>query len=232
MRPVAILFDIDGTLVSTGGAGARSWRWAFDRLFGVSADIGGSSDAGMTDPQVARSTFQTVLGRPPQDREIAGLMSAYLQRLPIEVEASAGYRVLEGVAELLPRLCRDGFLLGITTGALEAAAHVKLARGDLNRFFCFGGFGSDSADRSELTIRAIRCAGAILGRPIDSREVIVVGDTPLDVEAARTAGAISVAVASGRYGRDELERSAPDHVLESLGQLLPLLGSPAHRGDR
>ena len=222
MRAVAILFDIDGTLISTGGAGARSWRWAFERLFGIPADIDSSSEAGMTDPEVARSTFRAVMRRRPRRDEIARLMAAYLDRLPIEVETSTGYRVLDGVAELLPRLRRDGFLLGITTGALEAAAHVKLARGNLNTFFSFGGYGSDSSDRAALTGRAIERAGAILGRSVDPGVVVVVGDTPLDVAAARAVGATSIAVASGRYARDELERSGADHVLASLREPFPI----------
>jgi len=83
-------------------------------------------------------------------------------RLPDEVAGSSDYRVLAGVDELLSRLCKAGFLLGITTGAVEAAAHIKLARANLNRFFPFGGYGSDSDDRGELTRKAIARAGEIL----------------------------------------------------------------------
>lgn len=221
-EPLAILFDIDGTLISTGGAGARSWRWAFDHVLGVPADIGQFSEAGMTDPQVARGTFTAVLGHPPEDRELAKVIAAYLDRLPTEVQTSAGYHVLDGVEELLPRLCRAGFLLGITTGAVEAAAHMKLARADLNRFFCFGGYGSDSEDRAGLTGRAIERAGGILGRPLDPRHVVVVGDTPLDIEAARAVGAIPVAVATGHYGEGELKEAGAQYVLASLRDPLPL----------
>lgn len=223
-EPVAILFDIDGTLISTGGAGARSWRWAFDHLHGVPADIGQFSEAGMTDPQVARGTFAAVLGRPPEDRELARLIAAYLERLPTEVETSAGYRVLGGVEGLLPRLCAGGFLLGITTGAVEAAAHIKLARANLNGFFCFGGYGSDSDDRAGLTARAIERAGGILGRPIDPGDVAVVGDTPLDVKAATVVGAIPVAVATGHYGETELKEAGAEYVLGSLRDPFPFPG--------
>jgi phosphoglycolate phosphatase-like HAD superfamily hydrolase len=128
-------------------------------------------------------------------------------RLPEEVAASAGYRVLEGVGELLPRLCKAGFLLGITTGAVEAAAHIKLARANLNRFFSFGGYGSDSADRGELTRRAIARAGEILGSPLDPQRVLVLGDTPKDIAAAHAAGAIGVGVAS-EFDRDLIDLPA------------------------
>lgn len=220
-EPLAILFDIDGTLISTGGAGSRSWRWAFERLFGVPADISRFSEVGMTDPQVARGVFSALLRRAPEDKELGRLLAAYLDRLPTEVEGSAGYRILGGVKELLPRLCRRGFLLGITTGTIEAAAHIKLARGDLNRFFCFGGYGSDSDDRAGLTGVAIQRAGRILGRPLDPRQVVVVGDTPLDIEATRAVGAISVGVATGHYSEGELEEAGAEHVLASLRDPLP-----------
>ena len=105
----------------------------------------------MTDPVVGRLTFTSVIGHEPSAEELAKVISHYLMRLPEEVASSPGYRVLDGVEALLPRLAKAGFLLGITTGAVEAAAHIKLARANLNRFFSFGGYGSDSADRGELT---------------------------------------------------------------------------------
>jgi len=225
-RPQAILFDVDGLLITTGGAGTRSWRWAFNELYGISADIGKFTDAGMTDPVVGRLTFTNVIGHEPSPEELARVISHYLMRLPEEVAASSGYRVLDGVDELLPHLCKAGFLLGITTGAVEAAAHIKLARANLNRFFSFGGYGSDSADRGELTRRAIERAGEILGMAPDSRRVLVLGDTPKDIAAAHAAGAIGVGVASGHYSKDELAGAGADYVLGSLVEELPGVAEP------
>jgi phosphoglycolate phosphatase len=219
--PVAVLFDVDETLISTGGAGAKSWHWAFGRLWGAEADITKFTRAGMTDPEVGRRTFVGVFGREPTDREMAQLLGAYLQRLPEEVADSEGYRVLPGVEKLLPELVDRGALLGITSGALEAAAHAKLARGGLTRFFSFGGYGSDSKDRGELTRRAIERAGQIHGHPIDPSRVLVVGDTPLDVEAAHQAGAPAVGVASGRYSTEELSQAGADYVVASLEDPFP-----------
>jgi phosphoglycolate phosphatase len=221
VEPVAMLFDVDGTLISTGGAGTRSWRWAFERLHGVPADIGEHSEAGMTDPVVGRTTFREVIGREPTDRELSRVMAAYLERLPVEVRESDRYRVLAGVDELLPRLQADGILLGIVTGALEAAAHIKLARAGLERFFAFGGYGSDTDDRDELTRIAIDHAGAILGRKVPSAEVYVFGDTPRDIEAACAVGAHAVGVASGKYSREELRRAGASVVLGSLEDPMP-----------
>jgi phosphoglycolate phosphatase len=220
-RPDAILFDVDGLLITTGGAGTRSWRWAFNELYGIPADIGKFTEAGMTDPVVGRLTFRSLIGHEPSPAELARVISHYLMRLPEEVADSSGYKVLAGVDELLPRLCRAGFLLGITTGAVEAAAHIKLARANLNRFFSFGGYGSDSADRGELTRKAIARAGEILGSSVDPQLVLVLGDTPKDIVAAHAAHAIGVGVASGHYSKDELVGAGADYVLGSLVEELP-----------
>jgi phosphoglycolate phosphatase len=219
---LAILFDIDGTLIVTGGAGAESWRLAFDELYGVPADIGEFTDAGMTDPEVGRRTFEKVVGHEPSARELARVLTHRNTLLPKAVAESAGYRVLPGVTELLPRLAKDGYLLGLTTGGVESAAHIKLERAHLNRFFHFGGYGSDSADRTELTRKAIDRAAMILGRPLEREEVLDVGDTPLDIDAARGAGAVSVGVATGHYSVEELDKAGAQFVLASLEDPLPL----------
>ena len=144
---LAILFDIDGTLIATGGAGASSWWMAFNELYGVSADIGQFTDNGMTDPDVGRRTFVAVLHRQPSRVEFASLLERRLHYLYQTVAESTGYSVLDGVEELLARLLEQGYLLGIVTGNLEAAAHIKLHRAKLNRFFSFGGYGSDAVER-------------------------------------------------------------------------------------
>jgi phosphoglycolate phosphatase len=223
-RPRAVLFDVDGTLISTGGAGARSWRYAFDELHGIPADIGQFSDAGMTDPTVARLTFKAAVGHDPSPTELATVMAAYLDRLPYEVEHSEKYRVLDGAEEVLRRLGRVGILLGITSGAVEAAAHIKLSRAGFNRYFPFGGYGSDSADRVELTRRAIERGGMLLGEELDPSDVFVVGDTPKDVEAAHGAGCVAVATATGHYSREELEATGAEYVLGSLREPFPEVG--------
>jgi phosphoglycolate phosphatase-like HAD superfamily hydrolase len=217
-----VLFDIDGTLVDTGGAGARSWTWAFEHFFDMpGVDIGQYSSAGMTDPQVARSTFTSAIGREPTGKELARLMRGYLSVLPDYVAESTGYRVLPGVEDLLGRLSERGILLGITTGALEAGAHAKLGRSRLNHHFLVGGYGSDAEDRVELTRIAIRRGERLLGEPIPGDDIAVVGDTPLDITAAEGAQVVSVAVASGKYGLEELREHNPDHALASLEDPFP-----------
>jgi phosphoglycolate phosphatase len=221
MEPIAVLFDIDGTLITTGGAGAVAWRRAFDELYGIPADIGMFSDAGMTDPAVGRKTFEAVIGREPEPRELARVMAMRLKYLPEAVAESKGYRVLDGVEELLPRLVEEGYLLGLTTGGTDSAAHIKLARANLARWFTFGGYGSDSTDRTELTRKAIERGGMLLGMELDPRRALVVGDTPLDISAAHGAGAVAVGVASGHFTAEQLEEAGADSVLGSLREPLP-----------
>ncbi|HEY5192877.1 MAG TPA: HAD family hydrolase [Solirubrobacteraceae bacterium] len=216
-----ILFDIDGTLIDTGGAGARSWAWAFERQFDTKVDIAEHSTAGMTDPAIGRATFKEVMEREPTSDELTRLMASYQAVLPDYVASSKDYRVLRGVQRLLEDLTDVGIALGLTTGGLEAAAHAKLGRGQLNHFFLVGGYGSDSENRVALTQAAVDRGERLLDQALDLREVFVVGDTPLDIAAAKGVGAVSVGVASGRYDVEELEAADPDHVLASLADPFP-----------
>ena len=225
LKPLAVLFDIDGTLITTGGAGARSWREAFRDLHGIPADISQFTDAGMTDPEVGRLTFAAVIGRDPTPEEMAALMTKRLARLPRAVAESQGYRVLDGVEETLRALSEQGYLLGLTTGGVEAAAHIKLARAGLNHYFCFGGYGSDSTDRAELTRCAIERAGRVLGQRLNPQRILVVGDTPKDIDAATAVRAVAVGVASGHYSEAELREAGADYVLASLREPLPGLAA-------
>jgi phosphoglycolate phosphatase len=219
---VAILFDIDGTLISTGGAGAESWRLAFDELYGIPADIGKFTDAGMTDPDVGRKTFEAVLKRKPERKEFTRLLERRLHYLHGAVEESKGYKIFPGVEELLPKLIEDGYLLGLVTGNVEAAAHIKLHRAKLNRFFSFGGYGSDSTDRGELTKIALQRAALVYGEPVPAARAFVVGDTPHDVEGAHAAGMACVGVGSHNFTVAQLREAGADYVIASLTEGLPL----------
>jgi phosphoglycolate phosphatase-like HAD superfamily hydrolase len=225
--PLAILFDIDGTLITTGGAGAASWRLAFDELYGVPADIGKFTDIGMTDPAVGRKTFEAVLKREPERREFTKLMERRNFYLHQTVEESTGYEVLPGVNELLPKLIEDGYLLGLVTGNVEAAAHIKLHRGNLNRFFSFGGYGSDSDDRREVTKIALRRASLVYGEEVERDRAFAVGDTPLDVTGAHAAGIECVGVGSHHYDADQLRDAGADYAISSLEEGLPPLKRPS-----
>jgi len=218
----AVLFDIDGTLITTGGAGAVAWRRAFAEIYGVEADISAHTHAGMTDPDVGRLTFAGVLGRLPAAQELARLMAKRLEHLVDTVAESGGYRVLPGVEPLLVALIEHGLLLGLTTGNVESAAHIKLSRGGLNRFFSFGGYGSDSTDRVELTRKALDRGAIVAGGGLATDACLAVGDTPLDVAAGHGAGIRVVGVATGDYTVDELTAAGADHAVPTLEHGLPL----------
>jgi phosphoglycolate phosphatase-like HAD superfamily hydrolase len=211
-----VVFDIDGTLLTTGGAGAKAWTMAFADLYGLTADITDFTEDGLPDHEVCRRTFIGVMGREPVESEISSLIASYLLHIDDTLNAATGYRVMPGIPELLERLSCSGVLLGITTGNVAPAAYMKLNRGRLARYFPFGGFGSDSPDRTVLTRKAIERAGRLLGHPIDPSRVLVVGDTPHDVEAAHGAHAVAVAVATGHYDLASLRATGAEHVLETV----------------
>lgn len=219
--PRAVLFDIDGTLLVTGGAGGAAWQRAFEELFGIEADIAEHTEAGMTDPEIVKIVFREAIGREGTPEERSKAVGCYLEHLPDTVAESGGYRVMPGIEELLPRLIERGVLLGLVTGNVEAAAHIKLARGRLNRFFSFGGYGSDSSDRSEVTKAALRRAELVSGGSLADGEAISVGDTPRDVSAGHGAGIRVVGVATGSYSVDELRKAGADFALENVEEEFP-----------
>ena len=217
-----LLFDIDGTLVSTGGAGAAAWKVAFQELHGIPADIGQFTDAGMTDPDVGAQTFEAVMHRKATPHELAQLLQRRLEHLPEAVAKSPTYRVLPGVPDRLRQLSRDGHLLGIITGNGDGAAHIKLQRGDLNRWFTFGAYASAGVDRAGIVRRAVERGEAMLGRDVPNEEIFVIGDTPRDIDAAHAVGCTAIAVATGHFDRAALEQAGADHVVATLEEELPL----------
>ena len=221
--PRAVLFDIDGTLIESGGASDRAWHRAFEELHGVDVQISKVTGKGVPDPAVGRQAFEAVIGREPSEEEMARLMALRLEYLPEEVDGSKGYRVMPGVEPLLDRLIDDGVLLGLTSGNVEGAAHIKLSRANLNRYFSFGGYGSDSPDRTELTKRAVERGGVVFGKPLDLARCFSVGDTPRDVEAGHGAGLRVVGVGTGKFSADELRDADADAAVDDLTEGLPLL---------
>ena len=218
----AVLFDIDGTLITTGGASDRAWRRAFKEIQDVDVDIPAVTGKGVPDPEVGRVVFQHAIGREPTQEEADALMRRRLDHLPEQVENSPGFKVQDCVVELLDKLIDDGVLLGLTTGNVEEAAHIKLQRANLNHFFSFGGYGSDSPDRTEVTEAALGRGALVSGGTLAGGACIAVGDTPRDVEAGHGAGIQVAGVATGSYGLEALRGAGADWALETVEQGFPV----------
>ena len=213
----ALLFDIDGTLISTGGASDRAWHRAFFELHNVEVNVPDYTGKGVPDPEVGLESFQGALGREPEADEMARLMALRQRYLGEEVASSPGYKVMPGVVELLDRLTAEGRLVGLITGNTEPAAHTKLARADLNRYFAFGGYGSDANARVDVCRKALDRAGQLAGSGFSRDGSIAIGDTPLDVEAGHGAGIRVLSVATGEYSAEQLREAGGDWVVRDLG---------------
>lgn len=214
------LFDIDGTILWSGGAGSRALERVFFRRYQIAGAMESVSAGGKTDEMIVAEMFRDKLDREPTETELIEVIAEYEALLPEELAVSERFRLLPAVVEVLAEVgARVGDGLGLATGNTKNGARAKLERAGLWERFSFGGFGCDSPVRAELVAAAIRRGVERLGRQVAGEEVVVVGDTPRDVDAARACGVRVVAVATGHPTRDELERSGPDAVIDSLAEL-------------
>jgi phosphoglycolate phosphatase-like HAD superfamily hydrolase len=216
-----ILFDIDGTLITTGGASGHAWAHAVRDFYDVDFDVDKQTGKGLPDPEVGREVLRAVLDREPTGRELLRLMRRRMKYLPGELENAPHFVVEPGVPELLEKLTEADLLLGLTTGNVEPAAHAKLARAGLNHYFSFGGYGSDATERVELTKRAIERARRLAGEALPNEVIMSLGDTPRDVEAGHGAGIRVTGVATGEYSVAELTDAGADWAVETLEAGLP-----------
>lgn len=222
-RPTVLLFDIDGTLLSTGGAGKRAVlralaTWGDRARLPIATGVGAFSYAGMTDRAIVRRAILEAGGE-PTEATIDELVASYLEALDREIRRSHGdaYRVLPGVIETLDACTGHAHVaLGLGTGNVAHGARLKLEHVGLADRFAFGGYGSDSEDRPTLVRTGAERGAALLGLPLDSCRVVVIGDTHRDVEAARAVGAECVAVATGPEPLDELRRHEPTFAFSGL----------------
>ena len=233
-----VLWDVDGTLVDSAGHGGDAFADAFEAVFGRRPD-GNVAMPGRTDHEIALALLRRN-GVAEGETHLPRLWKALADALASkQAEIRAEGRALPGAREALAALAgRQGVLQSLLTGNIEANAVAKLAAFALERYvdFDIGGYGSDGGVRSQLVAIACRRASAKHGAAIGPRHAVLVGDTPLDVAAAREAGARAVAVASGPYGVRELAGAGAELVLEDLRDtaavLAALEGEPARPSPR
>lgn len=210
-----ILFDIDGTLIRTGGAGKAAMEAALRDAFGIAEIRDDVPYGGRTDRAIGRDLL-TVHGIDPTMPNQNALQAAYLAALP-GCLARYGGRVCPGVADLLTALGgRPGVVLGLLTGNTRAGARQKLRHFGLWHHFTCGGFGDEHYDRDDVARAALADLQHHAGRAVNSADVWVIGDTPLDVQCARAIGANAVAVATGWHAAEELAACQPDHLFNDL----------------
>lgn len=216
-RTTILLFDIDGTLIDTGGAGRRAMERAFAKQTGR-ADACRFGFDGMTDRSIARKGLSAI-GHEPTEQAIDDLLRAYLDALEPEVVSSPSFTTHPGVERALEGASRrERTVVGLGTGNVREGARIKLERPGLFERFSFGGFGCDHEERAEL-LRVGAARGAkLLEETLENCRVVVIGDTPKDVAAALAIGAECLAVATGRFGVEELFRAGATRVVRSLAE--------------
>jgi phosphoglycolate phosphatase-like HAD superfamily hydrolase len=216
------LFDIDGTLIASGGAGKTAIEMALASEFGIRQPIERLLLSGRTDRAIVRDLFR-MHALEESSANWRRLRDGYLRHLPACLSSHQG-RVLPGVAALLESLRgRGGVVLGLLTGNIRDGARLKLGHYGLFHHFAFGGFGDEHFDRDDVAREALTELRCRHGDCVPPERVWVVGDTPLDVRCARAIGARAVAVATGWHPTEELAAAEPDLLLADLSDPEPLL---------
>jgi phosphoglycolate phosphatase-like HAD superfamily hydrolase len=230
MRPTVLLFDVDGTLVTTGGVGRRALEIAFERSFDRRDACRTFRLDGMTDRAIVRTGMRAI-GIEPTEELIDRVLVDYLRVLAEEVAAApaANYRVHAGMAQTLDAARgRADVAVGLGTGNIREGARIKLERVSIYDRFPFGGFGCDAEDRTALIRRGAERGAASLGAPIEECRVVVIGDTPKDVAAATAIGAESIGVGTGSFTPEQLVAAGATRAFPNLaapGAMEAVLGA-------
>lgn len=216
---VLLLFDIDGTLVDSAGAGRRAIEESYEDVYGERLSLGDFDFRGRTDISIFREIL-TARRREydPDCGTLARWRDAYLSALR-RILGTGGSRPMPGAPQLLAHLAGEPrAALAVATGNLEAPGRAKLASVELEKYFRCGGFGESGESRADILIAATRSAERVTGARFAADSVYVIGDALPDIHGARAAGFRSVAVAAAWTSREELSQAAPDVLLDSLAE--------------
>jgi len=212
-----LLFDIDGTLLMSGGAGRTSMNRAFAHVYGFENGFQNVSMMGRTDPLIVKEVLKkhTI---PWESNRIRTFQQVYYQYLEQELAAPVPEKFLcPGIADLLEILSADTeMVLGILTGNWERGAYLKLRHFQIEHYFKLGAYADDAAERVKLVPVALKKFEILYGQLIPSHDVYVIGDTPLDIMAARPHKAQTVGVATGYHNIESIQQENPDIVFENF----------------
>jgi phosphoglycolate phosphatase len=213
-----LLFDIDGTLIHSGGAGVHALKSAFTERFGIVDDLHDIEIAGMTDSGIVVS----ILNKhkiPATNENVSAFLDSYVHFLSLELPRRVG-KLLPGVLELLEKLkSRPHLVLALLTGNVSRGAQLKLEHYGVWHFFEFGAFADDHHDRNRLGTVARARAKEKHGRQFSTSEIDVIGDTPRDIACGKAFGARTIAVATGTWKRDQLAKYEPDFLIDDLSNV-------------
>lgn len=215
-----VLFDIDGTILTDRGASRSAFADALRAVYGYTGDLSRYDFSGRTDPQIAHMVLRDA-GFTPEDVEAAlpRLWQVYLEHLARNATPERVH-VYPGIRELIAELAsHDDVVLALLTGNIEPGARLKLGGANLNGYFPFGAFGSDSPDRTKLPPFAVERASAYVGRHFRGSDVVIIGDSIYDVRCGAPYEATTIAVASGKTPAETLRAENPKHFFESASDL-------------
>jgi len=220
-----LLFDIDGTLLHARGAGRRAVKAALERVYGTVGAIDRYDLGGKTDQRIVFDVLEAAgLTREAVRKRLGDFFEDYARGLVEEIGDGRNVVTLPGVLALIERLHgTQNALLGLLTGNIEEGARIKLTPPGLWSYFSVGAYGSDDVDRRRLPSLAARRAHALVGYEFRPDEVLVIGDTPLDIDCARAFGAVAVAVATGQHSRADLLTHGPDLLFDDLSDVEAVL---------
>ncbi|MEP6709073.1 MAG: HAD family hydrolase [Verrucomicrobiota bacterium] len=225
-----LLFDIDGTLINSGGAGVHALQIALFERCGIKDDLCDIEIAGRTDSGIVWQILQKY-GTAPTDENVSAFLGDYIRLLSLELPERNG-RLLPGILELLKRLKKNPQLvLALLTGNIARGAEMKLKHYGIWDFFEFGAFADDDRDRSKLGGFAQARALAKYGREFPGADIDVIGDTPHDIAGGKVINARTIAVATGSYSREQLAKHQPDFIFDDLSQVAAVMQQLGWRCD-